>query len=235
MNAALLQSKVYGGYAKAALRIGYTYSIYRPTTATAPLSSGYYIGKTPAAFTTHKAGQFNFDKPNDYNERSLFHALLDGSLVQVGDFLVAPPSAGPDIPGAAIGPFYIASKDPITPMLAVICTRVITISAPGPSTTTAGYTPGSYAGTIIETGAANVVPLIVDWPAQISQGARSVADKLLPGDVGEGMWTILLSAPAGVVLTSAMLIEDDLGRHYAIRTAELTPLGWRIAAQETHT
>jgi len=235
VNAALLQARVYSGYAKAALRIGYTYSIYRPQGTSAPLSSGYLIGTTPAAFTSHKAGQFNFDKPDDLHDRPFYHALLDGSLVQVGDFLVAPPVTGPEIPPVAIGPFYIAAKDPLTPILAVRCTRTITISAPGPSQTSAGYTPGSYAGTIIETGASNVAPLIVDWPASILQGSRNIKETVLPGDLGAGRWVMMLSAPPGVTLTQGMLIADDLGNNYGVQTAELTPRGWLLAAESTHT
>lgn len=224
MDGPTLQGKVYGGYAKAALRVGLPYGIYRPTIAASPLASGNLISTTNAAFTVHSSSGFNFDKPRDY-EKATFHALLDGTQTKVGDFLV---SAGNP------GPFFIAGMDPLVPLLAILCNRVVTVATPGPS----GFTPGysaTYAGTIGAPSQTNEAPIVTAWPAAILQGARSVSDKILPGDVGRGMWTVLLSAYPGASIRGGDIISDDIGNRYVVRTSELTSLGWRLAAQQAQT
>lgn len=225
MDGPTLQGKVYGGYAKSALRVGLPYAIYRPTAAASPLAGGNLIATIDAAFTVHSSGNFNFSKPRDY-EKPTFHALLDGTQTEVGDFLVG---------ASAPSPFFIAAMDPLVPILAVLCNRVISVATPGPSGFSPGYTPGAYAGTVGAPSATNEVPFLTGWPASILQGARSVADKMLPGDVGRGMWTILLSAYPDVSVSSGDIIADDLGNRYVVRTAELSSLGWRLAAQQAQT
>jgi len=225
MDGATLQARVYAGYAKAALRVGLPYTIYRPTVATSPaIAIGNVIATIAAAFTVHSGGNYSFNRPSDY-EKPTFHALLDGSQIQVGDYLA---STGKP------GPFFIASKDPLVPILAVSCNRTISIATPGP----AGFTPGpstGYAGTVGTALASNEPKFLTSWPASVLQGARSVSNKLLPGDVGSGMWAVLFPALAGVSVSSGDIISDDLGQRYTVRTAENTALGWRLSAESAQT
>lgn len=226
MTPAQIQAKIYSGYAKGALRLGETYTIYRPAGATAnPISAPYIVGVTPAVFTVHSASGFNFDRPSDYNKPS-YHALLDGTKVLVGDYLVAV---------GFPGPFFVASTDPLVPILAIECGRTLTVSHPGLSTSTPGYTPGTYAGTVGEPGATNETPYLTAWPASVLAGARSVNSGTLPGDVGRGMWNILLPPSAAVGIRSGDIIGDDLANRYVIRSAESTALGWRINAEQAET
>lgn len=225
MDGATLQARIYSGYAKAALRIGLPHTVYRPTSAANPIVGDNVVGVTLAAFTVHSAGNFNFDKPSDY-ERPTFHALVDGTAVQKGDYLV--------YPADGLGYFFIAEMSPLVPILAVQCNRIINVSTPGPAAFVDGPLP-TYAGTIGEAAATNEVPFLTQWPAAIIQGARSVATKLLPGDVGEGMWTVYVPFWPGTNIQSGDIISDDLGNRYAVRTSELTDLGWRLAAQSAET
>lgn len=222
MDAATLQARVYSGYAKAALRVGLPHTICRPTTAANPTAAPNQIGTTLAAFTVHSSGNFNFDKPSDYSKPT-FHALLDGAAVNKGDYLI-------DV-ATGLGFFFIAEKSPLVPILAVQCNRTVTFAAPGPS----AFVDGSagYQGTIGEAAVTNETPFLVAWPASVLQGARSVATHFLPGDVGTGMWEVLLPFLAGTNIATGDLMSDDLGNRYCIRTAELTDLGWRLNAQQT--
>lgn len=224
MNGATLQARVYAGYAAAALRVGLPYVISRPTAALSEATAPTVIGTLNAAFTVHSASGFGFQRPSDY-EKPTFHALLDGSQVMVGDFLTS----------AGNPSFFIASKDALVPILAVQTSRVISIATPGPSAVTAGYTPGTYAGTVGAASAINETAFLSGWPASVLQGARSVSEKLLPGDVGAGMWTVLFPTFAGLSINAGDIMSDDIGRRYTVRTAEFTALGWRLAAQEAQT
>ena len=53
----------------------------------------------------------------------------------------------------------------------------------------------------------------------------------LPGDAGTPFWTILLP-PTPVDLLAADVLRDDTGLTYAIASAELTALGWRLIAKQ---
>ncbi len=219
MDGALLQSKVYGGFAKAAKRIGLPFDVYRPASASNPLAGGNKIATIPAAFTVHSSSNFNFEKPSDF-KGPLFHALLDGTQVHRGDFL--------NDPATVFGPFYIASMDPIVPILAVQTNRVVTVYRPAGSAKPIGVS--GYGGTIASTGDANEVALMTAWPASVLEGARGVGAGVLPADTGVGMWRVLMPYWTGVQITPGSIIIDDAGKRMIVRQAELSDLGWNIQA-----
>ncbi|MEI9983517.1 MAG: hypothetical protein WDN69_10100 [Aliidongia sp.] len=69
------------------------------------------------------------------------------------------------------------------------------------------------------------------WPASILQGARSENTLAgLPDDMKAPYWDILLPAWGGVELLTSDVVQDELGRRFAIGAAEITPLGWRLTA-----
>jgi hypothetical protein len=218
MDGARLQAKVYAGYAKAAQRIGLPYGLFRPISASNP------IGVTPiailnASFTVHGPGNFDFSKPSDHKQ-PLFHALLDGSQVLVGDYLVS--ETNPQ------GPFFIASKDAGVPILAVQCNRTISAFNPGPALSI-GANP--YSGTTL----ANETAILTNWPASVLLGSRGVRDQNLPEDAGYGSWRVLMPAWPGVVIRPGTILNDDLNNRMIVVSAELQDLGWRIDATQVIT
>lgn len=214
MNEALLQQKVYRGYALAAQRIGPNFGLYRPASAINPLASGNLITTLPASFN---AEDMTYGKPNKYG-KATWYCLVDGTQTQVGDYLVNSTQT-----------FFIAAMQPILPILAVECNRVLNIFRPQQQTA-----PGDnpYGGTTD----ANMTELLTAWPASVLQGSKGEKDgAVLPGDVRLPWWAILLPAFPGVTLRSADIITDDISRRYIISSAELTDLGWRCTAMQAQT
>src|SRR6185437_5929854 len=132
MDAALLQQKIYGGYAKAAVRIGPTYSLYRPPAgvATNPIVSGNLITTLPASFN---AEDMKYQKPNKYG-KATWYCIADGTQMQVGDYLVG-----------QSGTFFIAGMQETLPILAVECNRQVRIGRM-PAESGAGLKP--YSGKV---------------------------------------------------------------------------------------
>jgi hypothetical protein len=220
MDGVVLQSKVYQGYARAALRVGLPFDIYRPPSASNPMATANKIGTIPAAFTVHSSGNFNFSKPSDYKGPT-FHALLDGAQVRIGDYLKS--SIATD------GPFFIIGMDPIVPILAVQTNRLISIFRPdGAASKPIGVS--GYGGTVASTANANETAIMTAWPASVLEGSRGSNAGMLPGDSGVGIWRVLLPAWTGVLVLPGYIITDDVQKRMVVRQAELTDFGWNIQA-----
>ncbi len=215
MDGATLQARIYSGYAKAALRIGTTFSLYRPTTATNPIATPTLLGALLASFN---AMDMKYGKPNPYG-KPMWYCLADGSQLQEGDYLVS-----------ADMTYFIAAMQPLLPILAVDCNRVVTAFRPQQQT---GVGAVGYGGNTAQ----NETVLASGFPASILQGTKGErGDTKLPGDVRNPWWTILLpNIPGGVVMRTDDVLTDDLGRRYTISSAEQTDLGWRLTALETET
>lgn len=211
-----MQTRVYSGYAKAAQRVGLPFDLYRPVSPSNPLATSNKITTIPAAFAVHTSNNFNFEKPSDY-KGPLFHALLDGAQVRVGDYFK----------NTTVGTFFIIGMDPIVPILAVQASRTVTVYKPD-GATTKGIGLSGYGGTIGSGANANELAVMTAWPASVLEGARGVGAGLLPNDVGVGVWRILLPYWAGVVIGAGYIVVDDLGKRMVVRQAELTDLGWNI-------
>lgn len=214
MDAALLQQKIYYGYGKAAQFIGPPYNLFRPTSALNPTAQQNQIGTLNASFN---AMDMSYGKPNLYG-KPLWYALLDGSVTQVGDYLIGCDKT-----------YFIAAMQTTLPILAVDCNRTINIvqAAQQPTVGAVGYGGDTAAGE---------VPLMTAWPASILQGTKGEkGDVNLPGDVRNPWWSVLLPAYPGVIIRSANIIIDDLSRRYVISSAELTDLGWRCTAMQAQT
>jgi hypothetical protein len=115
MDGTTLNAKVYAGYAKAALRIGTAHTQYRPSSAITPIAAGNII--TPAL-------QASFNIGGQYKNQSkadvwLWQAVLDGSAVAIGDYLV----------GAET--WCIVGMQALMPIIALRCTDTISISRAG--------------------------------------------------------------------------------------------------------
>lgn len=210
MDGETLQRRIYSGYAKAALRIGQLYSQYRPSGATNPLAT--IRGSLYASFN---AEDMTYARPNKYGKPT-WYAVMDGSLTQPGDYLQGPG-----------GTFFIAAQQQALPILAVECNRTIRMArmiAP----TAAGVV--GYGG-IVE---AQETDILTGWPCSILIGGRSDKAGDLPAGVKSAGWVALLPPSVPVTIMAGDILHDDLSRRYAVYSAELTDLGWRLNVNEVH-
>ena len=149
---------------------------------------------------------------------SLVHGIFDAAYTRPGDYLVQD--------GAV---WFIASQDPLLPVLCVRCNRVVSFSRPVASNTTG----------VIEYGGITSAPttsLLTAWPASVlgaSGSGEPQAD--LPSDNTVPFWTVLLAAFPGVIVLPTDLMSDDLGRNATVSAAELTELGWRLTVKQAIT
>ncbi len=225
MDGVLLQSKLYMGYAKSAQRVGLPFDIYRPVAAANPLNSGNFVVTIPASFTEHSASNFNFGKPSDYKS-SLSHGLLDGTQVEIGDYLVH----------ATAGTYFIAAKDPIVPIFCVNTNRIVTIFKPDDQQRQPGL--GGYGGTVastpalLQSGDANETPVMTAWPASVLGGSHGAGGMVLPGDIGTGMFRVLLPSFGGILIRPGYVVTDDADKRMIVKMAELGQFGWNLQAQQ---
>lgn len=215
MDAATLQNRIYKGYAKAALRIGYVTDQYRPSSANDPLAIGNKLASFNASFN---AEDMKYGKPNKYGN-PVWYGLFDGSLTQVGDYLT----------NSHDGTYFIAAQQTNLPILVVQCNRTINVRRPQQQT---GIGAVGYGGDTT----ANETSLMQSWPASVLQGSKGEKSETnLPGDVKNAWWSILLPHYSGVTLRADDIITDDLAHRYVISSAELTDLGWRLTAMQAQT
>lgn len=213
MDSTKIQSRVWKGYGKAAKYIGPAYNLYRPIFAVNPFSNGP-VATLNASFN---AEDMTYGRPNKYGKPTWF-CLVDGSQVLVGDYLIN-----------ATQTFFIAAMQPILPILAVDCNRTVNVLRPQQQT---GVGAVGYGG---DTDA-NETALMTGWPASVLQGTKGEKNEVnLPGDVRNPWWQMLMPAFPGVVLQSADIVTDDIGRRYIISSAELTDLGWRCTMMSAQT
>lgn len=215
MDGTKLQAKVYGGYAKAAKRIGQNCSVYRAQSAlSTPIASGNLVTVLKASFN---AEDMKYGKPNKYG-KSTWYGLFDGGQTRVGDYLVGPE-----------GTFFVAAQQAILPILMVECNRTLNILRPQRES---GVGALPYGGNTDATE----TPLMTGWPASVLQGTKGEkTETMLPGDVRSPWWLVLMPAYPGVVIRSDDILKDDLNRRYVVSSAELTDLGWRMTAMQAQT
>ncbi len=214
MDAQTIEKRIYAGRGKAAQRIGRSCTVYRPIDALAPL--GNSVRRTFAAFN---AADPTYSKPNPYG-KPVWFADLDGRYTQAGDYLVRNDGAT----------WFIAAQQSMLPIIAVECDRQVKVSRQAALTAVGAI---GYGGIIAPSDILGTTGAL--WPASILVANRPLPMTDLPADVKQGGSTILLPPSVPVTLLAADLITDDLGRRYAIESAEVTDLGYRITAHEVHT
>ncbi|MRW88864.1 hypothetical protein GJ699_02580 [Duganella sp. FT80W] len=209
-----VQEKLYKGYAKAALKLGQQYDLYRPTAADYPVAPAQLVATVMASFNPQ---DMKYGSAGDYAKPG-WYCLTDGRLTKVGDYLVN---------GAEV--YFIAAQQLALPIDAVRCNRVATVTRPKQQS---GAGAQGYGGSVV----ADEVALMTQWPCSILQGTKGEKTEAnLPADIRSPWWAILLPAWPGVVLRSTDVITDDLGRRYTVSSAELTDRGWRLTAMQAQT
>lgn len=214
MDGSRLQGKIYKGSGKAATKIGFDYDVYRPIVTPVPdpqtnepLLDSRWVGKIKVSL--NQKGDYKV--PNTYGV-AIWWSYHDGRVTLAGDYLVG-----------NMGIFFIASQQDLLPLQCVQCNRIIDIIRP---TNPDGKGAVGYGGQV----ASNDVMLMSQWPASILIGRDEKNDAKLPLDSKTSMWKVLLPDVEGINLRMGDQIKDDLDRRYAIQSAELTDLGWRITA-----
>ena len=223
MDAARFKHLIYRGHAKAAKRIGFLYSLYRPTTYRDPINADNLVGTLNAAFTVHSAKEFSFDMPSDLDHPQ-FHALVDGEQVQVGDYLV-----GPNVGNT----YFIASMTPGMPILAIWCNRVATLYK-ATAFQALGLQP--YSPTITQPKEYSTSASMANWPVCILK-AKALREQYLPQDVGTGSYNLIMPAnpeQQGGLAQGTILI-DDLGFRYGVMLSDEQAGVWRAEIQRVQT
>jgi hypothetical protein len=189
--------------------VGQLADAFRPAGPHDPLDQQNRFLRLPAVFLPAKGK----DRANVYGD-VLWHGTFDASYTRPGDYLVM-----------ESGIYFVASQDPLLPVLCVRTNRTISVVRPNMQTSTAsngygGYTSGSS------------VTLMDRWPASVLGESRlSPSTTNLPTDQAVPFWNLLLPSSSGVILSPGDIIADDLGRTATIAGSELTNLGWRISAR----
>jgi hypothetical protein len=210
VNSRKIQDRLYFGLGLSARFVGQSTDAFRPAGPDNPLDQKNRFLRLPALLLSAN-GKDNH--ANGYGE-VLWHGIFDASYTRPGDYLVTLDAT-----------FFVASQDPMVPVLCVRTNRTISIVRPNMQTNTGGNTYGGYTS-------GGVKGLIDRWPASVLDAGRSSSSSAnLPSDIAVSRWIVLIPSPAGVVFSPGDLITDDLGRTATIVGSELTYLGWRIGAK----
>lgn len=215
MDGATIDQKVWRGRGIAAQHIGHKCQIFRPNNATDPFNAPLQI--IMAAFN---AADSVYSKPNLYG-KAVWYADLDGRLTRSGDYLAR---------WSDHSFWFIAAQQSLLPIVVIGCNAKVLIQRQG---TNAVCGVGEYSGAAPQAPVLGTVDTM--WPASVLVGGRAVAAIGLPGDVKESGWRILLPSSVPSPIMQSDIVQDDLGRRFAVESAESTDLGWRLTANEVHT
>jgi hypothetical protein len=214
MDAAHLQNHIRWGMNVAARAIGMRADAYRPRDVFTPLS---WRNRYLRLHTSFAPGRGSFAHPVEYGD-SLWQGIFDAAYTRPGDYLVRED-----------GTWFIATQQPLLPVLCIRTTRTVSFSRPA-GQSAAGI--NDYGGITAST----LVPMMTGWPASVVAGsAGSRISAGLPSDATVPYWTVLLPAIPGCVLRPADIMSDDLGRNAVVGSAELSDLGWRLTVRQAAT
>jgi hypothetical protein len=210
MDGATIQTKIYAGYAKAAPHIGMPYDLYRPADPMAPLATR--LATITASFNV--GGSFR--QPNRASN-PLWQCIADGARLKPGDYLIG---------GST---FFIASMQPLLPIQAVECHRILSVhrlALPG-GFGSLGYNRGIGPSEVLR---------LQGWPVSLLSGSRGGRSEVgPPGDTRQPGYQALMPAWPGIDIAPGDICTCDLGRRYSVSACELTGLGWRLTLEQAVT
>lgn len=196
------------GLGRAARAMGRWCEAFRPAGPEMPLAPVRRFLRLQAVFAPVDG---RFGQPVGYGE-ACWSGLFDSAYSRVGDYIRRDDGAI----------WFVASQQPMLPVLCVRTTRVVSLSRPA-----AALLPGADAYGGVRRSAA--VPLLNSWPACVLDIRGDGLSARLPQDAGDGAWHVLLPVlPDGVLPRSGDLLADDLGRGGVVVTAEQSDLGWKL-------
>lgn len=213
MDGRRLQDRINRGLGTAARVIGVVCDAYRPGSPSEPLQPTNRYLRLTAAFNAQDP---HFVRTNSFGT-AVWYGVFDAAYTQPGDYLVE------HVSGTA---WFIAAQQPLLPALCVKANRVVSFgraAAPqrGGTNTYGGVTQQSS------------TPVLTEWPASVLVATPTELSQAgLPGDVRLGSFSVLLPAWNGTVLRPGDLMTDDIGRNFAVSTAELSEFGWRLGTRQ---
>lgn len=215
VNAVAIQAKVWKGYFKAAQRLGSSYSQYRASSAVNPIAPQNLVQHIIAAFDDKP--NYKFQVPSLYGHPEKY-GLFDGTLVDVGDYLVN---------GTAT--YFVAGMGSLQPIVCMACNVVVDVLRPASNS---GFGAQPYGGDDV----ASEVSILTQWPAWLMAGTKGEkSDVGLVGDVRAPWYQILLPSFPGAIINAFDVINDNLGRRYKVSSTELSSLGWRLTVMYAET
>lgn len=201
MDFATIQQKIYDGYGKAALRIGPTYNVYRATSFLNPISAPNWIGSTNASFNI--GGTYNGQSKAN---QLYWQAIVDASVLQVGDILVGPET------------YVMVAMDPLMPPIALRCTQTLNFMRP-----IVDNAPGAqpYPNPQMDTAYATGIPGVLTVKKETGRPDPQLpTDNALRAFYGAFFWL-----PDGTVLTRDQ-VTDENGDNYQVVSAQKGLLGY---------
>ncbi len=220
-----IQQKIYYGYAKAALKLGASFNLYRATSMVNPIISGNLIGQIMASTNV----SWNYMKANKYTN-AVWQICIDAQLssaplnAQVFDYIV--PINNPDGYISDNSTYFMISEQYLLPMQAVKCNDVISIIRPSQ---TAGPGNVGYVGYLPSTS----LTIAEGLPASILEFRRGeTADMKLPTDSTEPLWKILIPNIGQTQIDVGDIVINQTTENFVINSNELTELGWNIQAKQ---
>lgn len=210
MDGPAIARKVWRGYGIAGKKTGFPHDFYRPASCDAdPIVPDNKFLTQPVSFYMEEG----FLQPQKYGI-NVWRIFLDGTLVQVGDYLV-------DQDGG--GTYFLISLQPDLPIQVTECNCRVSIYR------------SACAGTVGATGyqattAATQSLIVNNFPAsQLKEAKGSYHSPLLPNDVQEATFTFFLPIlPGGEYIFARDVLVNDHGERFAVSSNELTALGWRL-------
>lgn len=210
MNAALLQDRIYAGYAKDALHTGYLYEIYRSDTPISPLDAGNLVGSTYCRFAA-----LVDKKPHQYKIPN-YTLFADGRLLQPRDILV----------NADHGTFFVGDMQHLLPMQAVKCNDSISVTRPVYQT-----------GTIVEVLDGELIASAMPCFRQLKKvDQKPVASAFGASTASTPVGEFFAYVPIDwTLLKQNDLVTDQSGRRYTISTIDPTELCAVIVIRQADT
>lgn len=195
------QTQLYQGYDRIAKSLGAVYSVYHFDQLD-PLDSAKLDFNIDFAFSADQT----FLTPLKFNKPTWF-AWADGLRVSPNDFLVGP-----------YGTFYIADKQPMVPMQAVLCNKTIHI----------GRGIYSTSGPIEE----DVVNYATNLPAFMQFNREDIQKPNIAfgQQVGRAIthWTAFIPGPKGMILQDDLVTDVETDVRYIVDAPDFTNMGYVV-------
>lgn len=224
-----IQQKIFYGYAKAGLKLGATFGVYRSSTPINPINEENFIVNLNASMSV----SWDYMKASKYGN-SIFNCCIDAqdsnfpNCARVGDYLVPVEDTGGHINDK--NTYFVQSLQLDLPPIAVSCNDIISIVRPNQSTDAGSV---GYVGYLPNTSD----PVITNMPASILKSGisngRSYDQTRLPTDTKEPMWQILIPNLGNVEIRVGDIVTDQFNEDFVVMINELTDLGWRLQVMQS--
>jgi hypothetical protein len=214
----LVADAVRRGAGRAAIVLGRWCEAYRPTTPDRPLAPQNRVLRLQASFNLPGEG----NRPPGYGA-ALWWGVFDSAYTRVGDYICRPESRAGAKDGAV---WFVASQEPMLPVLCVQAGRVVDIARPGG----AGSQGLNGYGGVVRGNAATIARR---WPVSLlTAGGRGATGAELPAGIPAGSWLMLMPTMPGVSLARGDIVADGEGLTGIVSSAEQSAMGWRAIVRE---